>query len=213
MNPKEIQRSVQPTAVIALTGGIASGKTAVSDRFAELGVPIVDTDLIAREVVAPGQPLLGRIADRFGSDILLSDGSLDRRTLREKIFEDPAERQALESLMHPAILQLAQQRIMALSAPYCVVVIPLLAENRRHDWITRVLLVDTPEALQKERVMQRDQVTATQAQAALDAQASRADRLAIADDVIVNDSTLEALLEATDRQHQEYLARFRPVQD
>lgn len=196
------------TAVVALTGGIASGKTAVSDRLGELGVPIIDTDVIAREVVAPGQPLLALIAERFGAGLLLPDGNLDRRKLRERIFASDTDRQALEALMHPAILDLAQQRIGSLTAPYCVVVIPLLAENRRHAWIDRVLLVDTPEALQLERVMQRDGVSAAQARAALDAQASREERLALADDVILNDSTLEALRAATDRQHAVYLARF-----
>lgn len=197
------------TSVIALTGGIASGKTAVSDRFAELGVPVIDTDVIAREVVAPGQPLLEAITRHFGGEIVLPDGSLDRKSLRQRVFANDAERNALEALLHPAILDEVQARIAKLNAPYCVVVIPLLAENGRHPWIDRVLLVDTPEAVQLERVMHRDKSSESQARAILRAQASREDRLAIADDVIVNDATLESLLAATDRQHRRYLARFK----
>ncbi len=196
------------TAVVALTGGIASGKTAVSDRLGNLGVPIIDTDLIAREVVEPGQPLLDALSERFGEEILTADGALDRAALRERVFQDQGERKALEGLLHPAILDEVKQRIARLESPYCVVVIPLLAENRRHPWIDRVLLVDTPEAVQLERVQLRDGISEEQARAILAAQASRAQRLAIADDVIVNDGTLEALHAATDAQHERYMNRF-----
>lgn len=194
--------------VVAVTGGIASGKTAVSDRFQSLGVPVVDTDLIAREVVAPGQPLLAEIADRFGDALVLPDGNLDRRALRERIFADAAARKDLEALLHPAILAEALKRVAQQTGAYVVVVIPLLAEGGGHDWIDRVLVVDVPEAVQLERLQRRDGVTRADAEAALAAQASRQDRLAIADDVIENTADLETLHRLVDRQHQRYLQWF-----
>ena len=199
----------QGPAVIALTGGIASGKTAVSDRFAALGVPVVDTDVIAREVVAPGQPLLARIVDHFGDTVLDEDGALDRRALRDIVFTDAAARRALEGLMHPAILAETRRRVAALAAPFVVVVIPLLAEIGRRDWVDRVLVVDAPPSAQLARLQRRDGVSREQAEAALAAQASREARLAIADDVIVNDGTLEELLAAVDRQFAAYRERYR----
>ncbi len=195
-------------AVVAVTGGIASGKTAVSDRFHALGVPVVDTDLIAREVVAPGQPLLAEIGKRFGNGVIQDDGSLDRRALRERIFADSAARQELESLLHPAILAEARARIMRQTGAYVIVVIPLLAEGGGHDWIDRVLVVDVPESVQLARLQLRDGVTRSDAEATLAAQASREERLAIADDVIENTSDLETLHRRVDEQHQHYLERF-----
>ncbi len=196
------------TNVIALTGGIASGKTAVSDRLGALGVPIIDTDLIAREVVAPGEPLLATLVARFGQEILTPDGALDRAAMRQRVFDNDLERRALEGILHPAIVAEAKRRITHVKAPWCVVVIPLLAENTRHEWIDRVLVVDTPAAVQLERVQQRDGVNQQQAQAILNAQASRAQRLAIADDVIVNDGSLADLQSATDRQYASYNTMF-----
>jgi dephospho-CoA kinase len=195
-------------AVVAVTGGIASGKTAVSDRFQALGVPVVDTDLIAREVVAPGQPLLTEIGKRFGKGVIQEDGSLDRRALRELVFADSTARQELESLLHPAILAEARARIMRQAGAYVIVVIPLLAEGGGHEWIDRVLVVDVPESVQLERLQLRDGVTRSDAEAALAAQASREERLAIADDVIDNTSDLETLHRRVDRQHEQYLERF-----
>lgn len=196
------------TAVIALTGGIASGKTTVSDRFAELGVPVIDTDVIAHELVAPGQPLLYTLKRRFGREILLPNGGLDRRQLRKRVFSNAADRDALEAILHPAILEKAHERIDHSSGTYCVVVIPLLAENKVHEWIDRVLVVDCPEHLQLERLLKRDFETRAQAEAIIASQASRKERLAIADDVIVNDGTLKDLLDATDRQHISYQKHF-----
>ena len=206
------RRPTQP-AIVALTGGIASGKTAVSDRLRELGVPVVDTDVIAREVVAAGSPLLARIVAYFGPGVQLPDGTLDRRALRERIFSDDAARAALEDMMHPAILLEAKRRIAGLATPYAVVVIPLLAEGGGHDWIDRVLVVDTPETTQMDRLMARDGVTAESARAALAAQATRQERLAIADDVIENISTLSDLEAATDRMHERYTRRFAPPEN
>lgn len=209
--PKADQRSdasVNRPPVVAITGGIASGKTAVSDRFAALGVPVVDTDVIAREVVAPGQPLLRDIADRFGQSLIQPDGSLDRRALRERIFSDAGARGDLESLLHPAILAEAQRRLAAAEGPYAIVVIPLLAEGGGHDWIDRVVVVDVPEATQLARLMERDGLDEAGAKAALAAQATREARLELADDVIDNTSDLQSLLDAVDRLHGSYLERF-----
>jgi dephospho-CoA kinase len=201
-------RSDAGPPVVAVTGGIASGKTTVSDRFQALGVPVVDTDLIAREVVAPGQPLLADIAERFGQTVIQADGSLDRRALRERIFADAAARKTLEALLHPAILAEARRRIAEQVSDYVIVVIPLLAEGGGHNWVDRVLVVDVPETVQLERLQQRDGVTRSDAEAALAAQASRQERLAIADDVIENCADLATLHRRVDRQHQRYLERY-----
>lgn len=195
--------------IVALTGGIASGKTAVSDRFAALGVPIIDTDLIAHAVVKPGQPALREIVTAFGQDILQPDGTLNRRLLREAIFSDPAARLKLESILHPAIRAQVQQDIAAVEAPYCIVVIPLFTESsakaNSYDWVDRVLVVDTTEETQVRRVMQRDDVSREQAQAALAAQASRQSRLALADDVIENNGAAAELDAKVKRLHELYL--------
>lgn len=194
--------------IVAITGGIASGKTTVSDRFADLGVPVVDTDVIARDLVGPGKPLLKEIAARFGQELILSDGSLDRRAMRTRIFSDKGTRQELEALLHPAILAEAQRQLASAEGSYAIVVIPLLTEGGGHDWIDRVLVVDVPEATQLDRLMRRDNMDRAGAEAALAAQATRAARLELADDVINNDADLDSLLDSVDRQHARYLARY-----
>ncbi len=189
---------------VALTGGIASGKTSVSHLFAELGVPVIDTDVIARELVQPGSTGLTRIVRRFGVEILRPDGHLDRRRLRDRIFANPEERQALENILHPAIRQAVIERLGRLDAPYAIVVIPLLLESGQ-DWQQdRVLLVDSPEELQKKRLIARDNCPPEQAQEALEAQASRTQRLAIADDVIRNEGDLRQLRSDVERLHRRY---------
>jgi dephospho-CoA kinase len=203
-----VTRPLEAPPIVAITGGIASGKTTVSDRFASHGVPVVDTDVIARAVVAPGEPLLAEIARRFGQALIQADGSLDRQALREKIFSDKQVRRELERLLHPAILAEAKRQLAKASGPYAIVVIPLLAEGRGHDWIDRVLVVDVPETTQLGRLMKRDGMDQSGAEGALAAQANRQTRLAIADDVIENDADLESLLEAVDRQHERYLERY-----
>jgi dephospho-CoA kinase len=198
---------------IALTGGIASGKTTVSRLFEELGVPVIDTDLIARQLVEPGQPALARIVDRFGPSILLADGSLDRGQLRTRIFGRPADRQALEDILHPAIHREALARLDALHAPYALLVIPLLTESGG-DWgQDRVLLVDAPRELQKSRLMARDRCSEEEAEAALSAQANRAQRLAIADDVIHNDGNEQLLRAAVEQLHERYRRGGSQIQD
>lgn len=196
---------------VALTGGIASGKTTVANLFAAHGIPLVDSDLIAREVVEPGQPALAAVAGAFGPDVLGPDGRLDRRQLRDIIFSDPTARARLEAILHPAIrAEMERQSAAAAEAgPYQVLVIPLLAEGGLRDRADRVLVVDVPEALQVERLMARDTVSREQAQASLQAQASRAARLAIADDVVTNTGRIEDLREQVARLHERYVALAR----
>ena len=176
----------RPPLRVALTGGIASGKTTVADLFAARGVPVIDTDAIARDVVEPGTPALAAVVEAFGIEVLGADGRLDRRRMRERIFSDAGARRRLEGILHPAIRAEMARRSLAAGGPYQVLVIPLLAEGGRRDHVDRVLLVDVPEELQVERLMRRDGVSREQAAASLGAQAGRAARLAIADDVILN---------------------------
>jgi dephospho-CoA kinase len=190
---------------VVLTGGIASGKTAVSDHFRRLGVPVVDTDQIARMVVEPGKPALKQIARSFGHEFLGSDGRLNRRKMRAAIFSDPEMKSRLESILHPLIAEEVLSQISGLNAPYCVLVIPLYAESSSYGWIDRVLLVDVAQDVQIERVMARDQISREQAMVILRAQASRDERLAIADDVLDNSGSISELQQKVEMLHQEYL--------
>jgi len=191
--------------IIGLTGGIGSGKTAVSERFSTLGVPIIDTDLISRQLVEPGQPLLQTIIRVFGASYLNSSGQLDRPALRQLIFSEPQARHKLESILHPGIRLEAQRRLDQLQADYAILVIPLLAETAADYPMDRILVVDAPESRQIERIMQRDGISSESAQEILDSQASRSKRLQMADDVIVNDADLVALNAAVDKLHADYL--------
>ncbi len=178
---------------IGLTGGIASGKTAVADLFAARGVPVLDTDQIARDVVEPGTPGLAEVVTAFGPDVLAADGRLDRRALRERVFARPDDRRRLEAILHPLIRAELERRSAAAGGPYQVFVIPLLVEGAGQTRVDRVLVVDCPEDTQLARLMARDGGTEAAARAILAAQASRAERLAIADDVIANTGTLAQL--------------------
>jgi dephospho-CoA kinase len=197
---------VPRTLRVGLTGGIASGKTTVANLFAALGVPIIDTDVLAREVVAPGTPGLAAIAERFGPAILLADGALNRAALRAKVFATPGERRWLEQLTHPLIRSLMEQRCAAADGPYQIVAIPLLAETGRDQRVDRVLVVDCDPELQIARLRARDGNTREQAERILAAQASRSERLAIADDVIVNDGDMARLRDQIEPLHRRYLA-------
>ncbi len=190
---------------IGLTGGIASGKSTVAELFAARGVPIIDTDRIAREVVEPGQPPLERLVERFGQGILTPDGHLDRPKLREIVFSDPKARADLEALTHPAIGTAVEALSAAAGGPYQILIIPLLVEKGLTGRFERVLVVDCPEEVQLERLQQRDGSTPEQARAILNAQTSRAARLKAADDVIHNESDLAALREQVATLHQQYL--------
>lgn len=190
--------------VVGLTGGIGSGKTTVSERFADYGVPVIDTDLIARELVEPGRPALAEIVAGFGPECLDGDGRLHRTHLRERVFADPAGRRRLEAILHPRIRALVRERVAALAVPYCLVVIPLLAETGMTDLIDRVLVVDAPEAEQIRRVMARDRIDADQARRILAAQASRDQRLALADEILENSGNLDQLDRQVAALHQHY---------
>jgi dephospho-CoA kinase len=193
---------------VAITGGIASGKTAVADRFARLGRVVVDADVAAREVVAPGEPALEEIKARFGGQALLVDGSLDRAWLRAHAFADAAARRDLEAITHPRIRVRLLEQARAAAGAYVLVAIPLLAEGGGRaawPWLQRILVVDAPEALQLARLRMRDGIDAALARRMIDAQATRAQRLAIADDVVVNDGAPAALDAAIVRLDARYV--------
>ncbi len=193
--------------VVAITGGIGSGKTTVANQFAALGIEVVDADLIAREVVEPGTPALTAIAGHFGPGILDEQGRLDRRALRERIFSDPAAKSWLNALLHPIIRSEMLRQCAAANSPYCLLVVPLLVENRLTELADRVLVIDVDEATQIERTCRRDGVSREQAQAILASQASRSERLTMADDVLDNQSgTTETIRERILALHETYLA-------
>ena len=196
--------------VVALTGGVASGKSAVARRFEAHGIHVYDADVAAREVVAPREPALAEIEFVFGAEVLTADGRLDRRAMRERVFADPEARRKLEGIIHPRVRAWLRRRVGMDRGPYCILAIPLLVENREHyAWVDRVLVVDAPEALQIERLVQRDGIDREAAQRMLDAQSSRQQRLAIADDVIVNDgeeTALDAQVAALHRRYMELAA-------
>ncbi len=195
---------------IGLTGGIASGKSTVADLFAKRGATVIDTDQIARDVVRPGEPTLAALVASQGRGILAPDGSLDRAALRRIIFEDEKQRRAVESILHPAILAELGRRSAAAGGPYQVLVIPLLVEGDRAGLVDRVLVVDCPVETQVERLMARDGETREGARAILDAQASRGQRLAAADDVIENAGSardLAARVAVLDRQYRGLAAK------
>ncbi|MBN8736890.1 MAG: dephospho-CoA kinase [Xanthomonadales bacterium] len=196
--------------VVALTGGVASGKSAVARRFEKLGIGVHDADVAAREVVAAGSTALAEIEFVFGQGMLNADGSLDRRAMRERVFADAGARLKLERIIHPRVRAWLQRRVGLDRGPYCMLAIPLLAENRGdYAWVDRVLLVDAPEALQVERLVQRDGVSREHAAQMLAAQATREQRLAIADDVIVNDGEEAALDAKVATLHARYLELAR----
>ena len=194
---------------VVLTGGIASGKTAVSDVFTRLGATVIDTDLIAREIVEPGQPALEHIAQSFGADFLDSEGGLDRGKMRQAIFSNPEQKSRLEAILHPPISEEVIRRVAELDGLYCILVIPLYAESSAYAWIDRVLVVDVSEEVQIERVMTRDKISREQARSILNAQTSRQDRLALADDVIENSGSLAELEEKIEVLHNSYLSLCR----
>lgn len=190
---------------IGLTGGIASGKTTISNAFADLGIHIIDTDVIAREVVQPGSFCLTEIDQRFGSNILESNGSLARKKLREIIFNRPEEKDWLEQLMHPVIAQQTREQIASAPLPYCILSSPLLIESPDIEIVNRILVVDVPEALQISRTLERDKVSETQVKNTINAQLSRNDRLTRADDIINNSGSKEHALEQVMSLHRTYL--------
>jgi dephospho-CoA kinase len=190
---------------IGLTGGIASGKSAVAQRFSELGVPVIDADEASRAVVAPGTPGLAKVIERYGSGVVAANGELNRRALRDLIFSDPSSRQDLERILHPLIRAHMEQRAEAALGPYVVMAIPLLLEGDSRNRVDRILVVDVDEAVQLQRLMARDGSSLEQARAILAAQATRSARLAAADDVLLNTATVMELRQGVDRLHEQYL--------
>jgi len=200
-----MHRESDNTLRIGLTGGIASGKSLVADCFAELGVPVIDTDLIARNVVQPGQPALLEIAREFGSDVLSTDGTLDRPRMRQLIFADESRRADLERILHPRIRWEALARAGRAGGPYQVLVVPLLIETGFQAITDRVLVVDCPVELQKARLLARDEENPAQVERILAAQISREERLAAADDVVDNSGTKTATRAQVAALHERYL--------
>lgn len=193
--------------VIALTGGVAAGKTAVTRRFEALGVAVYDADVAAREVIEPGTAGLAAIVDAFGVEVLDDTGRLDRPAMRRRVFADARARTTLEAIIHPRVRQWLHEKALADRGPYCLLAVPLLAENIAHyRWVDRVLVVDVTEPVQLARLIVRDNIDEVLAQRMLAQQASRAERLALADDVIDNSGDEAALDEAVAELHQRYLA-------
>jgi len=198
--------------VVGITGGIGSGKSAVSDRFKRLGVKVVDADIASREVVKPGQPALFTIREHFGAELIQADGTLDRAQLRARVFADPTQRQWLERLLHPLINDYLQRELASAESPYAVLVSPLLMETSQSRLTDRILVVDVPEHVQLERTMARDSNDEAQVKAIMAAQTTRAVRLARADDVVLNDGGFELLDKTVLELHQRYLNLARQAQ-
>jgi dephospho-CoA kinase len=192
--------------VIGLTGGIASGKSTVAEMFAKLGVPVIDADAIARELVTPRQAALREIGETFGTNYINEDGTLNRSRLRALIFADPSARKRLEAILHPRVYAEIRERLKRITAPYGVVAVPLLVETADFGLFDRILVIDSPEMLQQQRLMARDGISAEQAAQALNAQASRAQRLAVATEIIANDKSIAELESEVARLHATYTA-------
>lgn len=199
--------------VVAVTGGVASGKSAATRAFEALGRHVADADVAARDLVAPGSAGLAAVVERFGPGVLGADGALDRRALRERIFREPDAKRALEAILHPRIRAALEAEVRAAPGPYAVVAIPLLAEvggRAAYPWLDRIVVIDVPREVQHARLVARDGVDAALADAMLDAQASREQRLAIADEVICNTGTLEALQAAVAALDARLVAAAQP---
>jgi dephospho-CoA kinase len=190
---------------IGLTGGIASGKSTVAQRFIDLGVPVIDADEAARAVVAPGTSGLAKVVERFGGGLIAANGELNRRALRDLIFIDSGARRDLEGILHPLIRAYMEKNAQMAVGPYVVMAIPLLIEGGSRDHVDRILVVDVDEAVQLQRMMARDGSTPEQARAILASQANRSARLAAADDVLLNSGSVTDLRQEVDRLHQRYL--------
>jgi dephospho-CoA kinase len=196
---------------VGLTGGICSGKSTVSNMFASLGVPIIDSDIIAREVVEPGETGLEQIVTHFGENTLNPDGTLNRKQMRNLVFDNSEARKELENILHPLIRKRSDEQLAKLSTPYAILSIPLLVETGLTSAVDRVLVVDCPEEIQIERICRRDGTTPEQAKAILESQSSRSKRLEAADDIIDNSQPLEDLRGMVDSLHKKYLSLTQSI--
>ena len=192
------------TLVVGLTGGIGSGKTTVANGFSALGVPVIDADLLARELVEPGQTALDEIISTFGTEAVTADGQLDRDYMRQRIFSDPDQKSRLEAILHPKIRQRIRALLADIRTPYCIVVIPLLLETRQTDLVDRILVIDSPEKEQLKRVAARDGLSDNAIMAIIKSQIDRNTRLAAADDIIVNDQDVNELTGRILKLHRHY---------
>ncbi len=190
---------------IGLTGGIACGKSTVTQLFEKLGVPVIDADDIAHNLVRPQQPALALLKKRFGSQIIAANGSLNRAALRELVFNSPSDKEALEAILHPLIYQTMQQQLSQCNSPYVILSIPLLLEGKHPLQIDRILLIDCPEAIQIKRVKSRNGFSEKMIKAIIKSQCSRNERIHHADDVINNTSTLKKLTSEVNKLHEFYL--------
>jgi len=198
--------------VVGLTGGIGSGKSRVADLFVELGAGLVDTDAIAHELTGPGGAAMPQLIAAFGGEVADARGALDRAAMRQRVFAKPEERQRLESILHPLIRRLADERCRSASAPYVILAVPLLIESGGYrQRCNRILVVDCPEELQIARVMARNGLTADEVRAIIAAQATRQQRLAAADDIIANDSDMATLERQVMAMHEKYLVLLADI--
>lgn len=205
VEPNRTSGDHRQSYVVVLTGGIASGKSLVSDEFAKLGVPIIDTDVIAHEIVEPGQPALKEVEDVFGSSYIRPNGRLERSKLRSLIFSDKHSRKKLESILHPRIKHHAAKAIAEVTTPYCLLVIPLFTGKNNYPYVDRVLVVDVEPETQINRLMARDGSSLTEARQALDSQPSREQRFNIADDILDNSRSVERTRDEVKLLHKKYL--------
>lgn len=199
--------------VIGLTGGIGSGKSAVAGYFSALGITVIDADELAHALVAPGKPAFGQIVATFGPHAVAADGSLDRAFLRRRIFSDTEDKQKLEAILHPLIRERMRQLLATATGPYSIAVIPLLLETGQADLVDRILVVDAPETMQRQRVAERDGLPMSAISDIMASQVDRDTRIAAADDIISNDGDLDALRSRVGELHNHYLELARTVSD
>jgi dephospho-CoA kinase len=201
-----VKNTATKPLVIGLTGGIGSGKTAATDAFAALGIAIIDADIIARDVVAPGAPALALISEHFGADFIQADGALDRSKLRQRVFANENDKQWLNACLHPKIRQAMQQAIAKVSSPYCILAVPLLIENKMQSMVDKIVVVDCPESMQLSRALARDGSDPDTIKSIMASQASRQERLSQADHVLDNSQSLAFLHAQVKQLHDNFLA-------
>ena len=195
--------------VVGLTGGIGSGKSTVASIFEEFGVEVIDADRLAREVVEPGTTALRKIAERFGNELIDSNGKLKRSKLREFVFDDPVQKTWIEKLLHPLVTELVKSRLPSCASEYCILVSPLLLETEQHQFVDRVLVVDVSEQAQLQRTLQRDESNESLIKSIIASQLSRNDRLQRADDIIDNENDIGDLRTKVADVHKQYMELAR----